>query len=225
MGCSYTNPRFDAQLLFIPLVSGFSSTDRTDRMRSVQTGTRLPSTELGYHNLAIEVPNNHQAAVLAWARRETETIPNFFANPNGDGRGNAQLLALTRIAVAPPFRWQIICFDESESILEERARVALTQKKQTEKAKGSELKVDDEMFAQWRERDATIEYYSGGYFNEGKVQSIRKRPLEHAVVRSAGQSGCSLELSLPVATPATFVSEKPGSRDGQVAKSQAGGDR
>jgi hypothetical protein len=72
---------------------------------------------------------------------------------------------------------------------------------------------------------ASIEYYSGGFFNEGKVQSIRKRPLEHAVIRSASQSGCSLELSLPVATPATFLSAKPGSRDDQAAKSRADGDR
>ena len=77
----------------------------------------------------------------------------------------------------------------------------------------------------WRVNSIDIEYYSGGYFNEGKVQSIRKRPLERAVIRSASQSGCSLEWSLPVATPATFVSEKPGSRDDQAAKSQAGGDR
>jgi hypothetical protein len=259
----------------------------TQEVPQLVAGLLAPLSELGYHMLALEVPNNHQAAVLAWTRGETKKIPDFFANPNGDGRGNAQLLALARIAAAPPFRWQIICFDESESILEEKTRVALAQKKQTEKAKGSELAVDDEMFALWRERDATmaanvlretkslkptekilaicgnlharvtkdehdpllsklwpsfaamlkqgrpawrvnsinIEYYSGGYFNEGKVQSIRKRPLEHAVVRSEGQSGCSLELSLPVATPATFLSEKPGSRDDQVAKSRAGGDR
>jgi hypothetical protein len=260
----------------------------TQEVPQLVAGLLAPLSELGYHNLAIEVPNNHQAAMLAWARRETETIPDFFANPNGDGRGNAQLLALVRIAAAPPFRWQIVCFDESESILEEKARVALTQTKQIEKAKGSELTVDDEMFAQWRERDAAmafnlvretkslkptektlaicgniharvtndvrdpmlsklwpsfaemlkqgrpawrvnsinIEFYSGAFFNEGKVRSIGKRPLEHAVIRSAGQSsGCTLVLSLPVATPATFGSEKPGSREDQVAKSQAGGDK
>ena len=246
-----------------------------------------PLSELGYHTLAIEVPNNEQSAVRAWARRETETIPNFFANPNGDGRGNAQLLALARIAAAPPFRWQIICFDESEWQMLKQASLALMQKKQPEKATGPQLTVDDRMVALWRERDATmaanvlteskslkptekilaicgnvharvmkdehdpmlsklwpsfaeklkqgrpswrvnsinIEYYSGGFFNGGKVQPIRKRPLEHAVIRSAGQSGYSLVLSLPVATPATFVSEKPGSHDEQGAKSQAGGNR
>jgi hypothetical protein len=128
----------------------------TQEVPQLVAGLLAPLSELGYHMLALEVPNNQQAAVLAWTRRETKKIPDFFANPNGDGRGNAQLLALARIAAAPPFQWQIICFDESESILEEKARLALTQKKQTEKAKGSELTVDDEMFALWRERDATM---------------------------------------------------------------------
>ena len=223
----------------------------------------------------------------ARARGETETIPAFFAHPNGDGRGNAQLLALARMAASPPFRWRIICFDESESILEKQQRLAMTQKKRNEKAKVPQLTVDDEMFALWRERDAAmasnvltetksleatdrilaicgnlharvtndgqdptlsklwpsfagmlkqrrpewrvnsinIEFYSGAYFNGGKAQSIRKRPLEHAVVRSAGQTGWNLVLSLPVATPATFLSDKPGSNGGQAAKTQAGGDR
>jgi erythromycin esterase-like protein len=259
----------------------------TQEVPQLVAGLLAPLSELGYHALALEVPNNQQAAVLAWARGETKTIPGFFAFPNADGRGNAQLLALARIAAVPPFRWQIICFDESELTLEKQARLALAQRKQTEKAKGSELAVDDEMFALWRERDATmaanvlretkslkptektlaicgniharvtkdvrdpmlsklwpsfaemlkqrrpawrvnsinIEFYSGAIFNEGKVRSIGKRPLEHAVIRSAGQSGCTLVLSLPVATPATFGSEKPGSREDQVAKSQAGGDK
>jgi hypothetical protein len=240
----------------------------TQEVPQLVAGLLAPLTELGYHTLAIEVPSNRQAAVRARARGETKAIPDFFANPNGDGRGNAQLLALTRIAASPPFRWQIICFDESESILENQARLALTQGKQTEKAKGPQLTADDRMFALWRERDAAmasnllsetktlkpthkilaicgnlharitndmgdpmlsklwpsfaamlkegrpgwrvnsinIEYYGGAFFNEGKVQSIRKRPLEHAVVRPAGQSGCSVVLSLPVATPATFLS-------------------
>ena len=63
-----------------------------------------PLTELGYNTLAVEVPNEEQAALLAWARGKTERIPNFFAKPSGDGRGNAQLLALTRREVSPPYR-------------------------------------------------------------------------------------------------------------------------
>ena len=46
---------------------------------------------------------------------------------------------------------------------------------------------------------------SGGYFNNGKVQTFRKRPLEQPEVRPAGQTGWDLVLSLPTATPATFL--------------------
>jgi hypothetical protein len=63
----------------------------TQEVPQLVAGLLSPLTELGYHTLAIEVPNNHQAAVRARALGETEAIPDFFANPNGDGRGNAQL--------------------------------------------------------------------------------------------------------------------------------------
>jgi hypothetical protein len=239
-----------------------------------------PLTELGYNTLALEVPNNFQASLLAWARGKTEDVPAFFANPNGDGRGNAQLLALIRIAVSPPFGWQIVCFDESESILEE-LRLALIQKQRTGGADVSQLTADDGI-ASWRKRDAAmasnllretrslkatkkilaicgnlharvtndtkepmlaklwpslagnlkqgqpawrvssvnITFCSGAFFNGGQVQTINGQPLEHAVVRSAGQTEWNLELSLPKASPATFLSRKKSSHDDRAAKSQ-----
>jgi hypothetical protein len=226
----------------------------------------LPSlTELGYRTLALEVPNEDQAALSAWARGETDRIPDFFAKPSGDGRGNAQLMALTRIAVSPRFRWRIICFDASESNLEKQ-RLARTGKKPTGKAEESQLVADDAI-SDWRERDAAmesnllseikslersgktiaicgnlharirndvpdpmlsklwpsfaavlkqrqpawrvssvnIEFSSGAFFNDGKVQAIRGRPVDHAVVRSTGEGAWNLVLSLPKASPATFA--------------------
>jgi len=224
-----------------------------------------PLTKLGYHTLALEVPNNYQASLLKWLRGETERIPDFFTHPNGDGRGNAQLLTLARIAASPPFQWQIICFDESERVHEKERRFRI-QKKQTGKADAPNL-TDDDMIADWRERDATmasnmlreaksfkatnkilaicgnlharttndmqqpllsklwpsfagmlkqrrpawrvssvnIEFYSGAYFNNGKVQTLPKRPLEHPVVQSAGQTEGDLVLNLPMGRPATLL--------------------
>ena len=104
-----------------------------------------PLDEAGYHVLALEVPNNEQAALLAWARGETEEVPKFFANPNGDGIGNAQLLAPTRMASSPPFRWRIVCFDEPESTLEDQME-----------RPGARQSTDDEIDADWRKRDATM---------------------------------------------------------------------
>ena len=212
--------------------------------------------------------------------RKSPENPRFFANPSGDGRGNAQLLTLTRVAVSRPFQWQIICFDQSEAVAEKEPWSRI-QPKQTLQADAHKL-TEGEMLADWRERDATmasnllresqsikatkkvlaicgnlhartrndmhepmlselwpsfaavlkqrqpalrvssvnIEFHSGAFFNNGKVNAIRQRPLEHAVVQSAGQSGCNLVLRLPMASPATLLSPKHGSRDDRASKSQ-----
>ena len=52
----------------------------------------------------------------------------------------------------------------------------------------------------WRVNSVNVEFYSGAYFNNGKVQTFRKRPLEQPEVRPAGQTGWDLVLSLPTAT-------------------------
>ncbi len=254
----------------------------TKEVPELAAGLLEPLAKLDYNILALEVPNQEQASLLASARGKTKRIPDFFANPSGDGRGNDQLLTLARIAVSPPFRWQIICFDESESILLEKQRLALIQKKKhTGRSDASQFTPDDGI-AMWRERDASmasnvlretkalnttnkvlvicgnvharitndaqepmlsklwpsfaamlkqgqpawrvgsvnVEFKSGAFFNGGKVQTIRGRPVEHAEVRSAGQAGWSLELSLPTASPATFLS--PNSHDDDAAEPQAG---
>ena len=241
----------------------------TREVPGLVAGLLAPLNERGYRVLALEVPNDQQVPLLAWARGETDRIPDFFAKPNGDGRGNVQLLELVRAAVSPPFRWQVVCFEDAESILEKRL-LALIQKKPAGEASIAQL-MSDESVATWRENDAAmasnlvretrsikstdrilaicgdlhartkldakdpiaskfwpsfaamvkrgqpewrvsslcIEFSSGAYFNEGKVQTIRRRPIEHAEVRSADQTGWDLVLSLPEASPATFLSPKP----------------
>lgn len=237
----------------------------TQEVPELVAGLLGPLTKLGYHTLALEVPNNEQASLLKCLHGETERIPNFFAHPNGDGRGNAQLLALARIAASPPFHWQIICFDQSE-LVPESERLSRIRKKVTEKTAAPSF-TDNDMIAEWRERDArmasnvlreaaalkatnkilaisgnihartkndirepmlsqfwpsfagmlkqrqpawrvnsvNVEFYSGAYVNNGKVQTVRKRPLEQPEIRPAGQTGWDLVLSLPTATPATFL--------------------
>jgi hypothetical protein len=225
-----------------------------------------PLTKLGYHTLALEVPSNDQASLLEWLSGKTKRIPDFFTHPDGDGRGNAQLLALARIAGSPPFQWQIVCFDESE--VEQDRRWSRIQKKQTGKPDSTNSE-DEDVITVWRERDTAmasnmlreaksfratnkilaicgnvharttnemqepmlsklwpsfagilkqrqpawtvrsvnIEFCGGAYFNDGKVQTLPKRPLEHPVVRSAGQTGWDEVLSLPMARPATPLGE------------------
>lgn len=230
-----------------------------------------PLNEAGYHVLALEVPNNEQAALLAWARGESKKVPEFFANPNGDGIGNAQLLALTRMAASPPYRWRIVCFDESESPLENQVEQP-----------GARQLTDDEIDADWRKRDATmatnllreaksprttsrivavcgnlhartknvvqepmltklwpsfaavlkqrqpewrvgsvdVQFHSGAFFNDGKVQTIGRRPLKQAEVRSGDQTGYDLVLSLPAARPATMLGKQIREPDGPATKTK-----
>jgi hypothetical protein len=74
----------------------------------------------------------------------------------------------------------------------------------------------------WRVSSVDIEFSSRAHFNEGKVPTIWGRPIEHAEVRSAGQTGWDLVLSLPGASPAKFLSPNPSSPDGHPARSQTG---
>jgi hypothetical protein len=80
---------------------------------AVAAALLAPLTKLGYGALALEVPAEEQQPLTDWATGKTETVPGFFARPIADGRGNVQALALIRTALSPPFRWKLICFDES----------------------------------------------------------------------------------------------------------------
>jgi hypothetical protein len=254
----------------------------TREVPGLVAGLLAPLNERGYRVLALEMPNNHQVPLLAWARGETDRVPDFFAKPIGDGRGNVQVLELVRTAVSPPFRWQVVCFEDSDSILEKRY-MALIQKKRAEEADIAQLTSDDSI-AIWREDDAAmasnllretkslkstdkilaicgdlhartkrdagdpiaskfwpsfagmvkqgrpawrvssvcIAFSSRAYFNQGKAQTIRGRPIEHAEFRSEGQTGWDFVLSVPKASPATFLSPNHPSPDDRADGSQTG---
>jgi hypothetical protein len=84
---------------------------------------------LGYQGLALEIPADARDDLADWAVSDNLPVPDFFAAPNFDGRGNAEALALVRAALRPPNGappWQLLCFDAT----------------------------DDQPFAQWAERDA-----------------------------------------------------------------------
>jgi hypothetical protein len=70
-------------------------------------------TKLRYGALALEIPVDEQGPLTDWATGKTEKVPGFFAKPLADGRGNIQALSLIRVALSPPFRWQLICFDQT----------------------------------------------------------------------------------------------------------------
>ncbi len=257
----------------------------TREVPRLAAGLLASLNERGYHVLAIEAPDDAQAPLMAWARGETDRVPDFFANPSGDGRASVELLELIRIAVSAPFRWRVVCFDEREEILDKRYE-ALIRKNQ-QRAGDADLSslTDAAAVSLWREGDAAmamnllreagslkstgrilaicgnlhartrhdtkdpvvsrfwpsfaatlkqrqpawrvnsvdIAFSGGAHFNEGKVRTIRGRPIEHAEVRSAGQSGWDLVLTLPEASPARFLSPNARSPEGRAAGSRTGG--
>jgi hypothetical protein len=82
---------------------------------AVAAALLAPLTKSGYGVLALEIPADQQGALTDWATGKTKTIPNFFARPVADGRGNIQALTLIRTALSAPFGWKLICFDESQA--------------------------------------------------------------------------------------------------------------
>jgi hypothetical protein len=116
-----------------------------------------PLTKLGYKVLALEIPKDQEAPLIAWASGQTETVPEFFSKPSSDGKGNAQQLSLIRIALSPPFRWKLICFDSSmsdfQTELEELKRKSDEGKNQPQ---ASPFALSDEVLAFWKKRDAAM---------------------------------------------------------------------
>ncbi|HEV3341436.1 MAG TPA: hypothetical protein VG125_13790 [Pirellulales bacterium] len=87
----------------------------TQEVPALAAALLQPLTEQGYGVLALEIPSDEQKPLTDLATGKTETVPTFFAKPWDDGRGNVQALALIRTALSPPFKWRLICFDESSA--------------------------------------------------------------------------------------------------------------
>jgi hypothetical protein len=116
----------------------------------------LPNlTELGYHVLALEIPSDQLTPLKAWASGKTNDVPEFFAKPSGDGRGNMQLLSLIRAAASPKFQWQLICFDQSESHFNKFFE-GLGKNVLTEKATSQTLDLNAEFVKTSIERDCAM---------------------------------------------------------------------
>ena len=129
----------------------------TQEVPMVAIALLTPLTKLGYDVLALELPKDQQAPLIAWATGKTEAIPEFFSKPFGDGKGNAQLLSLIRVALSPSFRWKLICFDLSASnTLEDFEEWKRKSKEQPEKAIDSFVSPSDNNVALWQYRDAAM---------------------------------------------------------------------
>jgi hypothetical protein len=241
-------------------------THGTQEVPAVGKALLAPLTKLGYNVLALEVPSDLRAPLTDWATGKTPILPGFYAKPNGDGRGNLQTLALIRTALSPPFRWKLICFDETEAA-ELREIEQLKHKEDTKSQEKLESSLQADAIEFWQRRDATmasnlatqrqqlaptakvlgicgnlhartanhsaadgplsglwpsfaaalksnhadwrvgsinVQPHRGGFFNGGKVNAFGGTPLDRIVTDSERDADWSMELGLPLATPATF---------------------
>jgi hypothetical protein len=241
-------------------------THGTQEVPAVGKALLAPLTKLGYNVLALEVPSDQRAPLTDWATGKTPVLPGFFAKPNGDGRGNLQALALIRTALSPPFRWQLICLDDTEAA-ELREIEKLKHNADSKPKEKLESSLQADAIAFWQRRDATmasnlatqrqqlaptakvlgicgnlhartanhsaadnplrvlwpsfaavlksnhadwrigsinVQPHRGGFFNGGKVNALGGTALDHIVTQSDRDADWSMELGLPLATPATF---------------------
>jgi hypothetical protein len=146
----------------------------------------LPAlSKMGYQVLALEVPSDQQAALTDWATGKTQTLPSFYAKPmRNDGRANQQMLSLIRMALSPPYRWKLICFDvsqgdepftSSQHLIEEYVKKAGDQAVDKDGTIHLE-KESDLTIAIWQKRDATMaanfEKQRKQFASQGKVLAI-----------------------------------------------------
>ncbi|HEV3415548.1 MAG TPA: DUF6624 domain-containing protein [Pirellulales bacterium] len=132
-------------------------THGTQEVPAIGEALLAPLTKLGYNALALEVPSDQRGPLIDWATGKTPILPNFFAKPNGDGRGNFQLLALVRASLLPPFRWQLICFDETDAAEQREGEELLKKyKAPKESQENRDFALQPDVIAMSLRRDASM---------------------------------------------------------------------
>jgi hypothetical protein len=132
-------------------------THGTQEVPAVARALLAPLSELGYDVLAVEISKSEQEPLVAWATGKTATVPESFSQPSPDGRVNIQLLSLIRVALSPPFRWKLICFDMSMSdFLVEMEELKHKSDQGNDKPKTSSNELSDDDVAFSKKRDAAM---------------------------------------------------------------------
>ena len=66
----------------------------------------------GYRGLALEIPRPDREALAGWGVAPHSSVPDFFAHPLADGRGNREVLALIEHVLSSQHEWHLLCFDQ-----------------------------------------------------------------------------------------------------------------
>ena len=213
------------------------------------TASLLPElNKMGYRAIAVEIPADQQPALADWATGRSSQVPIFYNGSHDDGRGNVQMLALIRAALAAPYYWKVFCFDivsmkAGDTWQMRDASMAQNFSAQWQRlapnasvvaicgnlhARTANHAAPDNRFASlWpsfaiylqrasfgkRIHSIDVEPQRGGFFNGGKVNTLSGQMLSEARCSHRPTDDWDLELGLPTATPATFLTTPPAHAD------------
>jgi hypothetical protein len=150
----------------------------TQEVPAVAAALLAPLTKLGYQVLALEVPGDQQASLIAWATGKTTTVPKFFAGPSEDGRGSIEALNLIRTALSPPFGWKLICFDETEEDMQRQIAEMNRDPQRGAQGKPESKSQSERMIADSLRRDADMASIL--------AEQLRQLPAEARVLAICG---------------------------------------
>jgi len=191
---------------------------------------------IGYGALGLEIPYPEQESLWHWAIGEVQELPRFFRHPLGDGRGNAQALALVHKAAS--LNWRIFCFDTGLARNWQERDRKMAENLLTEWAHTCPDKkvvcicgnLHSRISVPPRTRDPywpsfaanlqilrsdivvqsiNIVFHQGAFFNY-KVQTLNGEPITDAYITHDINDGHTLSLHLPRATPVTHLGEPSG---------------
>lgn len=188
----------------------------------------------GYGALGLEIPHTEQESLWRWAIGEVQELPQFFRHPLGDGRGNAQVLALIQKAVN--LNWWVFCFDAgfahswqerdrkmAENLLTEWARTCPGKKVicicgNLHSRISVPSRTHDPYWPSFAANlqllrpdlivnSINIVFHQGTFFNL-KVQKFHGEPITDAyITHDIHHDEHTLSLHLPRATPVTHLGE------------------
>ena len=207
----------------------------TQEVPQFVTGLMKELIRLGYRGLALEIPADQRSALANWARGKQPDPPPFFTQPSPDGRGNKQVLECVRDAVhkgleilcfdvepkQPSHRWSQRDANMARNFTGQRDRFCPGRKvvgisgnlhSRLSRASGDFAELWPS-FAFCLQRlninevisTVSVEFHQGQFYNGGQARAVYGEPINHAYTEQEKESGHSLVLHLPTATPATFL--------------------
>ncbi|MBC8101957.1 MAG: hypothetical protein H7Z41_05150 [Cytophagales bacterium] len=213
----------------------FGEVHGTQEVPQLVTGLMKELKRLGYWGLALEIPSDQRSGLVNWAKGKEPNPPPFFTQPSPDGRGNRQVLECVQDAVRrgweilcfdvepgqPSRRWSQRDANMARNFTGQRDRLCPGRKvvgicgnlhSRLSRASGDFADLWPS-FAFCLQRlnanevisTVSVEFHQGQFYNGGQARPVYGVPIAQAFLQKEKDSGHSLVLHLPTATPATFL--------------------